>query len=235
MLVHAQLAFAAQALDIVDGDLAVPDEADIDLVHGQVAVIAVGRVCHDERGVPIAARPDHGIGARWEVEGLLVEIDALRGRDSEVEPVFVDDGAHGLPAVLDGAVLEAVAQHKLPDCGIDVLLRGGDGVGEVFRERRRDILAAPADRAELVLAQLALRERVGMAARVLVVDLRLGDIGEVVPGAPCAGLEIVSVGDDVGRCVPAQDGLAPARHGDDERGARVLVVFEDDVLHGETP
>ena len=74
-----------------------------------------------------------------------------------------------------------------------------------------------------------------MAARTLVVDLRLGDIGEVVPGAPGTGLEIVSVGDDVGRCVPAQDGLAAARRGDDERGARALIIFEDDVFHGETP
>ena len=74
-----------------------------------------------------------------------------------------------------------------------------------------------------------------MAAGTLVVDFRLGDIGEVVPGAPGTGLEIVSVGDDVGRCVPAQDGLAAARRGDDERGARALVIFEDDVLHGAAP
>ena len=32
MLIHAQLAFTAQSLDIVDGDLVVPDEAGIDLV-----------------------------------------------------------------------------------------------------------------------------------------------------------------------------------------------------------
>ena len=34
-----------------------------------------------------------------------------------------------------------------------------------------------------------------MAARALVVDLGRGDIGEVVPGSPGTGLEIVSVGD----------------------------------------
>ena len=62
MLVHAQLALAAQALDIVDGDLAVPDEAGIDLVDRQVAILAVHGGSHDERGVPIAARPDDGLG-----------------------------------------------------------------------------------------------------------------------------------------------------------------------------
>jgi len=74
-----------------------------------------------------------------------------------------------------------------------------------------------------------------MAARALVVDLGRGDIGEVVPGSPGTGLEIVSVGDDVGRGVPAQDGLAFVGRGDDERGARALVIFEDDVLHGAAP
>jgi len=43
VLVHAQLAFAAQSLDIVDGDLVVPDEAGIDLVDSKVAVLAVGQ------------------------------------------------------------------------------------------------------------------------------------------------------------------------------------------------
>lgn len=54
VLVHAQLALAAQALDIVDGDLAVPDEAGIDLVDRQVAILAIHGGSHDERGVPIA-------------------------------------------------------------------------------------------------------------------------------------------------------------------------------------
>jgi len=48
-------------------------------------------------------------------------------------------------------------RHELTDHVIDILFGGGDGVGEVFGERGGDILAAPADRAELVIAQPALR------------------------------------------------------------------------------
>lgn len=90
-------------------------------------------------------------------EGIPVEVHALFCRETKVERILVDDGADGLPAVLDGAVLEAAVRHELTDHVIDILFGGGDGVGEVFGERGGDILAAPADRAELVIAQLALR------------------------------------------------------------------------------
>lgn len=90
-------------------------------------------------------------------EGIPVEVHALSCRETQVERILVDDGADGLPAVLDGAVLEAAVRHELADHVIDILFGGGDGVGEVFGERGGDILAAPADRAELVIAQPALR------------------------------------------------------------------------------
>lgn len=84
---------------------------------------------------------------RGHVVDAPVEVIRLGAAETEVE-TFLADGIDDLPpSILDEAVLD---MRDLPDSGIDVLLRRGDGVDKRLLQDPGDIAPAPAAGDDLV-------------------------------------------------------------------------------------
>ena len=100
----------------------------------------------------VARRPEHRIMVRGHVVDAPVEVIRLGAAETEAE-TFLADGIDDLPpSILDEAVLH---MRDLPDSGIDVLLRRGDGVVKRLLQDPGDIATAPAAGDDLVVVEPA--------------------------------------------------------------------------------
>lgn len=91
---------------------------------------------------------------RGHVVDAPVEVIRLGAAETEVE-TFLADGIGDLPpSILDEAVLD---MRDLPDSGMDVLLRRGDGVDKRLLQDPGDIAPAPAAGDDLVVVEPCLR------------------------------------------------------------------------------